>query len=655
MAQIKATESTSASGILKDSDSTWNKMPFNVVIGTQFEDMAGALKYLSEIGPSGKPKGVANQVANASALSDFMGTPNYIGRPYFKDTRLGMNDGINTLWQFNRDDDIVHPLTESEPGTGIGEGRVYAQTTETNQSIAWFTFGLPRFTAIGKFYQNAVDKDLVTLNSSGYVKTNFFGQLFSYVATQGLVLAFNLPVGFIGAFLSGVSSLADMGVDKFYSLRPMMHLYYKYVDSIIAEWLIDAGMYGNGNQGGTVKMDDEAHSMSNSGPSGDGQASIDVTYNSFTVDPDSAPLALREIGVSVFDIIARKARSLGVMANSENAKEDMTEKINEMLSSETYDRDYPEWSFIGVVKDSAQLVYKTLGGATQFVGFRIEKSGADANESFSNSTAPSEFAEMVNSKTASLRNKWYDFKGLSSVDDATDAFTDGALRGLFDSAATVLGQGIGAMADTVAGGATIDVPEHYSGSDFNKSHSLKLQLRAPYGDPVSIYQSVIYPLAMLLAAALPHSVGANSYGQPFLCRVYSKGLFSIPLGIIESLSISRGSSEFGWNYNNLPLCIDVNITIKDLAAAMYLPIADKNFVNIFAANSSFTEYMLTLSGTGLYERISRMQQIVRNVQLQSHVIRNRITNPNYWASWLSESSFLRSLGQIFADNYVSGD
>ena len=41
-------------------------------------------------------------------------------------------------------------------------------------------------------------------------------------------------------------------VNRFYELRTTMHMYYNYVDSILARWLVDTGLWFNGDfQGGT--------------------------------------------------------------------------------------------------------------------------------------------------------------------------------------------------------------------------------------------------------------------------------------------------------------------------------------------------------------------------------------------------------------------
>ena len=162
---------------------------------------------------------------------------------------------------------------------------------------------------------------------------------------------------------------------------------------------------------------------------------------------------------------------------------------------------------------------------------------------------------------------------------------------------------MGALLNTHTGHSFIDIPEVWEGSTFGKSYSFNFALRAPYGDPISIYQSIYVPLCVILAGSLPRATGNASYTSPFLLRAYCKGMFAIPLGIIESLSIQRGSSEFGWNVSSLPTQVDVSISIKDLAPALYYGIGSGGLLasidEVYAQNSTFNEYLMTLAGMGL--------------------------------------------------------
>ncbi|MCM2248804.1 hypothetical protein, partial [Klebsiella pneumoniae] len=76
----------------------------------------------------------------------------------------------------------------------------------------------------------------------------------------------------------------------------------------------------------------------------------------------------------------------------------------------------------------------------------------------------------------------------------------------------------------------------------------------------------------ILAGALPLSNGKQTYGQPFLCEMYSRGRQNIRLGMIESVQISRGVGNMGWRPDGKMLACDVTITVKDLSKVMHMPV-----------------------------------------------------------------------------------
>ena len=132
----------------------------------------------------------------------------------------------------------------------------------------------------------------------------------------------------------------------------------------------------------------------------------------------------------------------------------------------------------------------------------------------------------------------------------------------------------------------------------------------------------------------------------------SKGMFAVPLGIIDSMTITRGASEFGWNFMRLPTVINVSMTIKDLAPIMHLAMMDSFYGwKIFAANSSMQEYAHTLAGSGLNERLLFSESISQRLRLCARLVRTTLGDPIYWATAIGNSSIPRILS-IF--NRVSG-
>ena len=130
---------------------------------------------------------------------------------------------------------------------------------------------------------------------------------------------------------------------------------------------------------------------------------------------------------------------------------------------------------------------------------------------------------------------------------------------------------------------------------------------------------------MLLAGALPLATGNSSYRSPFLCEVYSRGMAQIRLGMIDSLSITRGVGTLGWNKDRKPLGIDVSFSVVDMSSIMYVPIAAgfspldildgaKSFAaKLFAEDSTYHDYLAVVSSMTLSSQIYQIPKLVRNL------------------------------------------
>jgi hypothetical protein len=691
------TSSNSPRDILLDENRSWVRVPYHTLtFGDDFRGVRDSILFRiagnvsdneKDDKTSGKVQDNFGKNVDAGTVSKFFGleqdalSPGMLGRPFHQDTRVGANDAINCLWQFNRDDDIMHPVTTINESMCIGEGRVYATTTQTNQQIAWFTFGVPYYSSMFATFKSAFNDKLARLNVNGYDEEGdgySLAELFGRYGTLTLCI-WAIPLKILYEVSNQKANVFK--INRFYELRTRMQLYYKFVDSMLAHWLVDVGMYNNGRP-----------------KTGEAPSIFDRDW---TVGPNNekyVPMALMYTGSSIWDILRRRAVNAGFGDSNNTSLSDpdaRSELIKRTLvgtgavplrytaskfiqqeaksrpslkmdvadnaaAKKTFDDDFATLLAQAEQKMSAAVqangddssvydddngswmtVFKSSAlGATQFIGFRVDKS-TDASESFSNSTQPSAFAEEYNAKVKEAASKAvnYGLKGEANSGGAFGTAIDwGAdfVRGTLQALQSVDFFGITDLAQAAMTGTYFDAPEQYSGSDFNKSHSLSFQLRSPYGDKVSIYQSIIVPLFCILAGALPRSGGPNSYVQPFLCRVYCKGMFSIPMGIIDSVSIKRGDSEFGWTYDSLPTCIDVNISIKDMSPIMYVCMYDSMFDDLTGSDSAFNEYLLTLSGVGLFERISMTHKLVRGVQYMAHKIRNRYLNPVYHAHNISQ-------------------
>lgn len=494
-----------------------------------------------------------------------------------RDTQVGGNDAINCYYQFNENDDIIHPINKVNSDGTSGLGRVYNETFDQQQQIVYLTFGVPDFTNAANFVKDAYNQDLATLMNTGDVSImTKIGKFVGWAVGTALTLPYQ-PIKFLS------EKFGDLSSSKYYDLRPTMPLYYKTVNTILAHLASNMNLIPDEEGGST----------------------------------EGVPNILKNHGLDILTILSRKFFYDNVV---QQTGENVEKYLDQLMKDVDYERNI--WTRL---TDGVKL---GVTEAMLYVGFRVEKS-SDSSEQASNSTKELDFLGAINSQVSAGREATFNFgalreTGVGSALESVYKAAEGLISGALDSV------GIQGGAEIMKGSGFLDVPEIWSGSSFSKSYSFTFQLRTPYGDPVSIFYSLYIPLAMLLAGAFPRSVGQNAYTSPFLVRAYCKGMFAIPLGIIDSIQIQRGASEYGWTDNMLPTQIDVTFTIKDLSPIMHVAIADggiSDWLAIFGQNSAFQEYMLTLSGANIADRVLKLSQFKNRKKALTKILMNNKLNP----------------------------
>lgn len=499
-------------------------------------------------------------------------------------TEVGGNDAINCYYSFNENDDIIHPAIQVGPDKGLG--RVYNEIFDEQQHMLWMTFGIPKFANTLSFFKNSVDRELSILQNKGtYGMLRKAAGLAGTMAGVFAVLKFP-PLALITLANIGLTVGSIPG--RFYELRPMMPLYYKTVNATLVHLAINMGLIG-------------------------------VSKDKLETDGAGVDQLLRDSEIDILSILERKEVWDGVMEQPDKLDE-QTEKLIDNQDSESM--------FSGFFSKAVDGVGDSLSMSKAFVGFRLEKS-TDNSESASNATAEAAISSTLNGASETIKSARFNFGGIAGGDGAVSSAIGVAtdmIGSFFSSAAGAVG--LSGIAEFALGAGTFDIPERYTGSSFSKSYSFSFQLRAPLGDKLSIFHSIYVPLSMLIAAAFPRAIGRNTYTSPFLLTAYSKGRFAIPLGIIDSINIKRGDSEFGWNTEGLPTSVDVSISIKDLSAMMYTNISSGDaWKDIIGQNSSFQEYLLSLSGIGLAERLNLWKKLSRKKDALLKIGKLNVLNP----------------------------
>ena len=602
-------------------NSLWEKNPHGFRIGASFSTLKAAIEFASQPDADDKDPLAAG---NKQGIKEFIDAlPASFTAPNYSDTSVGGNDAINALWQFNVDDDIIHPILSTDDDLnrcGRGLGRVYNEVYQNNMQMIWFRFGVPKFSKLSEFWLKGANPGVSRLMNEGPGASAYdIGRLFG----AGIGLAFALPFLPITGAVKLMRSVEDMPITKYYALRPTMTLYYRMVTTILSQLAVNMGMYPNSDkmaiyEGGELNPDYKPDDK-DSGPGID--------------DPNAIPEFLRKGGPDIFWIIDKRRRRVTKVPRS---LDDLTEEMNKKPNQRSW------LDVLGQIKDGIDefsSVAKYAFGLVDYVGFRIEK-GTDASESVNNTTGESSVASTINQKAAAGREKQFSSAGGNVGIPGLDQLIKGG-KGVIEGLGAKLGAG--AVTTIMTGNGYYDIPEVWKSSSFSKSYSFNIQLRAKYGDPVSIYQSIYVPLAMLLAAALPRGTGKNTYTSPFILEAYARGMFAIPLGIIESMTIKRGLNEHGWTHSHLPTAVDVTLNIKDLSPAFFVSLGGPELMDAFKANTTMEEYMATLSGLNIRERTYMSGRLGRRMKTFFKIKKDTIANPLYWANAGGESWPVRAI------------
>jgi hypothetical protein len=257
----------------------------------------------------------------------------------------------------------------------------------------------------------------------------------------------------------------------------------------------------------------------------------------------------------------------------------------------------------------------------------------------------------------------------------------------------------------LGGSALVDIPKHWQSASANLSRSTyTMNLVSPYGNPISQLINLYIPVAMLIAGALPLATGQQSYTSPFICELYDRGRCQIRLGMIDSLQITRGTSNLPFDEIGNAMAIDVSFTVLDLSNLVYLPISQgmtsatssllatlggvlggvgavadlvsgsgaaaavsdvqtgsavgaeaatvvdgaANIVStlngLFDGDNPFADYMAVLGGLGMADQIYAFRRLKLNLTMQMA----------QWRNWKSPARYASVMGDVFPARLIRG-
>lgn len=659
-----------SAGPVSDTSPYWERQPYGVVLGKQFGDYEAALKAAvslmldtREDAESAIKGGYGDALIDSNKRDSVAGSSAKVQyqAPSYGDASIFGNDVMNPYAGFCRDDDICRDMYQYSKDTSkesdshgqpqhnvYGLGRVYAEKFDHRQQVVYFQFGIPKYRNLQSFIYGASDSIISDANELGSV--GMIQRISKWLVSTvkfAVELPF-MPLEYGWRFLSDPGMINDVKITEYFYFDPRMGLYFDHVNSILAVLAVNMGIYWPDKE--TEQLRESMPLIIRNGP--DIKKILSFRSHRYDADVEAATDRDNWILKEAEKKIEEKSISQTVQAFDDNGK-----PIEGQTVSGTVDH-------IHVVKSMGEGFWQAVGttilDANQFIAFRLEKGSDNASETFSNTLQESQLQQRLNEAVSSQR----------SIDRSLSAQSGGALAwvteqvgrfkafknnvaALFTGGAAGVGQFV---AYTAAGNGYYDLPQQWAGSNYSRSVNINIRLRAKTGgDPVSIFTSIMVPLACLMAAAMPRAGGNASYVSPFILRAWCRGMFNIPAGIVQSLSISRGDSEYGWSITKQPTVVNVSMQIADLSPILFLSLAGSGgLLELFSNNSKLLDYLSTLSGVGTKQRAYLMQNWKRGFKSGWLRLKQTWFNSAWYGTLLGESPLGSIAALVVPAKYTRG-
>lgn len=608
----------------------------------------------------------------------------------FLDTTLGGHYAINPKPQFTRYSDIRskgRAVAREDVGLGKygkhGMGRYYSEAIDDPSQLIHMRFGVPQYNSLTKFFTGFYNTGAGRLARTGRT-SDFLGNVgFAFGLVANIII---WPVMVVHAIGYVARFFFNRPTSKFYYLKPTMFIYWSAVNSLVNKIAVNKGLFpttqknNNGDQSINTSFEvdkemlEQLHSMMPQVFSKDGGYDIMAAANRAERIRIAADNSLYErnnnnnaAATDFFGKVKEEGQSevkhiegigwramiqtfLSSDSTSNDTNKDNFEK--DIKTDPTADKNNPDKKR-GSFDAFWNYLKAELNDGSAFATFRVDYTGS-VSESFSNSVRESDIAGKINGLASSARSTSFSFAGGSNIGGAVGSVIDAGTSAIKSFASGALDAvGFSGLLQ-VAGGSFVDIPKHWDSSSASlPKSSYTIELRSPYGNVISQMQNLYIPLAMLLAAALPLSTGKQSYTSPFILELYDKGRHQTRLGMIDSLQITRGTTNLGFNKDGKAMGIDVSFSVVDMSSVLHMPIS-QGFMKeaffgdngIFDEETVFSDYMSTLASLGLHEQFHRMPRLNLNFARSMRNLES-LTSPAAWASFVNDKTPIGALEVFF--------
>lgn len=592
-------------------------------------------------------RGSISGVQPDGSIADYFDTIDIKNRFYssahtkFTDASFGGDYAINPVPQFTRyaDTRVKGPIASRVDvdvmnGDGIssfkptavspGLGIYYSEAIHDSAQQIHMRFGVPEFNSLTNFFTHFYNDQAAQLARTGRIEPGFFQKLGQVAGMVVNVLFW--PLLILHAVGAGYKFLFGKPVSRFYNMKPTMPTYWNCVNVLVNQIGTYRGLY-------PAKMaGQEPQKIGSDTPATEvvgalNAAMPDVFSKEGGIDVYSAVLRAqrmkREYDKTMHDILNSSSDFTGFVKEFDKAKlgseapaiklgpkdrltnwittqwgkGNETENLEKSLRISEKGAPPPELpgdviEYLELLKDDGAM----------FATFRVENTGS-VSESFSNTVVESDLASKFNSTVAQNKSAYFTFAGGNITD---------ALGGMIGAARDFMGGVLDSFGASglmsLAGNAFVDIPKHWENSMAQMPKSnYTLKLISPYGNTISQMTNIVVPLCMILAAALPKQAGKQSYTWPFLVEYYDSGRAQTRLGIIDSVSVTRGITNLGFNKDNTFMSAEVSFSILDLSSVVSMPIISAFSIDprqgITDDENLFSDYMNILASTKLQDQV----------------------------------------------------
>ena len=567
------------------------------------------------------------------------------------DTSLGGNSTINNTPQFTRTADIrvMGLRTDRQPVkmetiTGDhGMGRYYSEKIDDNTVKCFLSFGVPEFNGIFTFLMSAVNYESAVVANSGrnplaYKAGHLVGSFAFFAAFPVISLVY-----WIGKEIKDL--VVGPGNFEFYYMKGTMPKYWSIVNSLVMMMSTELGLIlptfnteSNSNRvGAPLKLSKEDmayfHMFMPDAVTSEGylniMAVVTKTQRSInkylkkqykTIKTDSSIQHLQQlvkesqkmkpdVPTPYHDYWKEvKEKYDGPMYKKERKKKKKSpDKIPTSKTNANSDG-----TFKKAIADFKQNTGKyfenfknamvaSMDGGAEYAILNVEYLGS-SSMSVSNEVGELEIEGMLKGIGGKARAIRYSgAEGiLGAVGDIAKYATDAAVGAIDGMTLNIPGK----ILTLLLGDANIALPKRWMDSSISlPTHSFKMKLISPYGNPMSQLINIYIPLASIMAGALPLATGMSSYTSPFLTSMFVRGYQNIPMGMITSLEITKGTSNLPFNQTWKPMAVDVTFTVTDFSQILALPVGQDMFSManvIYDETNPLNRYIQALCGRDFY-------------------------------------------------------